>query len=183
MIPVMRQAEPWKLSLKQINCLGSIHQVGIFRQAQLGMETPDQVEAEGVERADPHRRCGTLVFLRNPVSHLPRGLVRKGEDQDALRIDIVREKPFDTRGQSLRLAGAWSGFEEVGRAAPTGGGALLGIERPLRAIRFIGERDGREEQRIEKLLRHDLERSSKARRDARRRHPLFRVEPAHNRSR
>lgn len=91
------------------------------------MKASDNIEAKGVKGADPHRCGGLLVFLRNAVGHLAGGLVGEGEHQDAPRIDALGKKHLHPGRQGLRLAGAWSGFEQVGPAPPIRSGLLFFI--------------------------------------------------------
>ena len=95
------------------------------------METTDDIETEGVERADPHRGRGLGPLARDPLGHLARRLVRKGQQQDTPRIDALFQKAFDPRDQRLRLAGAGTRFEQIGFAAMR---RRCGLQRIKRAL-------------------------------------------------
>ena len=81
------------------------------------MEAADDVETEGVERSDPHGSCSLWLLAGDPFGHLARRLVGEGKQQDAARIDPIREQAFDPRDQRLRLACAGTCFEKIGFAA------------------------------------------------------------------
>ena len=116
-IAVVREPQARELLLEELDRLGPIHHPRVFRQAELRMETTDDIETEGVERADPHRGGGLGPLAGDPLGHLARRLVRKGQQQDAPRIDALFQKAFDTRDQRLRLAGAGTRFEQIGLTA------------------------------------------------------------------
>ena len=113
-IAVMHEPEARELLLEEFDRLRPIHHPRVFRQAELRMEPADDIETEGVERADPHRGRSLGPLASDPLRHLARRLVRKGQQQDAPRIDALFQKAFDARDQRLRLSGAGTRFEQIG---------------------------------------------------------------------
>jgi hypothetical protein len=73
----MSEPQTRKFLLDELNRLGPIHHPRVFWQTKFCIEAMDDVEAEGVERADPHRGCSLGLLARDPLGHLARRLVGK----------------------------------------------------------------------------------------------------------
>ena len=140
------------------------------------METTDDIETEGVERADPHRGRRLRPFAGDPLGHLARRLVREGQQQDAPRIDAFFQKAFDTRDQRLRLAGAGTRLEQISLSAMRRRRGLQRIQRPFDVRRGGRGRHRRQQQSVEQLLRDDLERRAELRSNGGRREPFVDME-------
>ena len=171
-IAVMREPQPRELLLEEFDGLSPIHHPRVFRQPELGMETTDDIETEGVERTDPHRGRSLGPLARNALRHLARGLVREGQQQDAPRIDTLLQQAFYTRDQRLRLASAGARLEQIGFATMRRGRGLQEIERSLHMRLGRGGRHDWEEQGVEQLLGDNFERRAELRGDRRGGYPL-----------
>ncbi len=88
--------------------------------------------ADGVEGAAPE--AGEIVRDQrgDALEHLARGLIRKGEEQDARGADAVLDEVGDAIGQRAGLAAAGAGDDQ--RGAGSGGDGLVLLRIELRGV-------------------------------------------------
>ena len=83
----------------------------------------EQLQAIGVERADPDARGLRRCDQRDALAHLLRRLIGEGQGQDRLGRGAAREQVGDARRQSAGLPGPWAGLDQ--HRATRGMGRLL----------------------------------------------------------
>ena len=182
-VPVVPEPEARELVLEKLHRFGPVDQGGVRGQSQFGVETADEVEAEGVEGSDPHRRRRVGPVPGDPVGHLVGGLVREGEDQDAAGIDAVVEQSPHPARERLGLPGPRTGLQQVGRAAVAGRVGLQRVQGPVGPVLFGSGLRRREQQGVEELLGDDVERRAEPGGDLRCGHSPLDVQPPRHRSR
>ena len=114
--------------LDQILCVVAVEDREIALAAERVRVQPQNPRADGMKRPAPKRAQFVAQQIRNAPHHFAGGLIREGEQQNAIRRNALFQKIRDAINERARLARTRAGDDERRAGRRGDGGQLLFVE-------------------------------------------------------